>query len=508
MTSESTGTVGLRPRHVEPVALSDVCARIGVPAHDGRVTGLSLASTAVEPGDLYAALPGARTHGARYARDAIASGAVAIMTDPAGADIVGDAEVPVLVVETPRAVLGELAAFVYGEPAAAITTIGVTGTQGKTTVTRLMEGALSSAGEIPGVVGTIGTRVAGHPVPSALTTPEAPALHALFAGMRDEGVTACAVEVSSHALVQGRVDGVVFDVAVFLNLGRDHLDFHGSIEDYFAAKATLFTPERARRAVVNVADAYGRRLAASTTLPVTTFSTEGEADWSLDNESPHPTGTDASFVGPNGARVDVSVPLPGSFNVSNALAVIAALDTAGFDPQAAAGGVASSPGVPGRMQRITGGQDFQVVVDYAHKPDAVEAVLATLRPVTTGRLIVVVGAGGDRDAGKRPVMGEIAARLADVVIVTDDNPRSENPAAIRAAVRTGAERGTADVREIGDRARAIRDAIGLAKGAGDTVVIAGKGHEQGQEIGGRVHPFDDVAQAEAELTALLGEGSR
>ncbi|MDN5852572.1 MAG: UDP-N-acetylmuramoyl-L-alanyl-D-glutamate--2,6-diaminopimelate ligase [Actinomycetia bacterium] len=497
MTSE---TAGSRPREVRAVALSRICGLVGVEAAPGDVVGVSLASTAVRPGDLYAALPGARTHGARFAGDAVEAGAVAILTDTEGARIIGAADVPMLIVDNPRSALGDVAALVYDRPAEHMLTVGVTGTQGKTTATRLAESALVAAGRTPAVVGTIGTRIAGRDVRTALTTPEAPALHALFATMREEGVTACAMEVSSHALVQGRVDGIVFDVAVFLNLGRDHLDYHGTVEDYFAAKAMLFTPQHARRAVINVADEYGRRLAATTTLPVTTFSTDGPADWTVDGVDASPTGTRAVFRGPEGVEVVVDVPLPGSFNVTNALAVVAGLSAGGVDPVVAGVGIGTSAGVPGRMQPVDTGEGFQVVVDYAHKPDALEAVLSTLRPVTRGRLIAVIGAGGDRDTGKRPVMGEIAARLADVVVVTDDNPRSEDPAQIRRAVRAGADAAAAgsDVREIGDRAAAIAEAVALADD-GDCVLIAGKGHEQGQEVAGTVHPFDDVLQAREAL---------
>lgn len=510
MTADSPGPAGIRPRHVEPTPLASVCEHLGVPARPGVVTGLSLASNAVRSGDLYAALPGARTHGARYAADALGAGAAAILTDGDGAAMLGETDVPVLVVERPRAVLGDLAALVYADPASSLLTIGVTGTQGKTTVTQLAECALTAAGHTPGVIGTIGTRIAGRVVRTALTTPEAPALHALFGAMLDDGVTACAMEVSSHALVQGRVDGVVFDVAVFLNLGRDHLDFHGSVEEYFAAKADLFTPRRAKRAVVNVDDEHGRRLASSTALPVTTFSTRSaDADWALVRATASAAGTAAAFAGPDGTTVDVDVPLPGGFNVTNALAVVAATHAAGIDVAAVAAGIGSCPGVPGRMQSIDRGQDFQVVVDYAHKPDAVEAVLGTLRPLTEGRLIVVIGAGGDRDTGKRPVMGEIASRLADVVVVTDDNPRSEEPAAIRRALLDGAARAESPawLLELADRGAAIDEAVALAR-TGDCVVIAGKGHEQGQEVAGRVHPFDDARRTADALDAVVREAGR
>ncbi len=457
-----------------------------------EVTGLTLDSRTVRAGDLYAALPGATTHGARFATTAIAAGAVAVLTDPEGAAAVGGPEVPVVVAPRPRGLLGGLAATVYGHPAEQMLTVGVTGTQGKTTVTYLLEAALAGAGRTTGLVGTTGARVAGRPVASRLTTPEAPELHALLAVMHEAGVDACALEVSSHALVQGRVDGVRFDVAVFLNLGRDHLDFHDGIEDYFAAKASLFTPERARRAVVDVGDPWGRRLAEECALPITTCTADAavDADWRAVDVVLGADGSDFTAVGPDDRRVRSRVPLPGAFNVRNALAVVAAADSAGLDLDAAAAALGHAPGVPGRMERIDAGQDFLAVVDYAHKPDAVEAVLSAVRPATAGRLLVVLGAGGDRDPGKRTLMGEVAGRLADVVVVTDDNPRGEDPARIRAGLLAGAGSGDAELVEVGDRGAAIAHAVGLA-GPGDTLVVAGKGHETGQEIAGTVHPFDD-----------------
>ncbi len=393
--------------------------------------------------------------------------------------------------------LGRLAARVYGDPAASMRMIGVTGTQGKTTTTRLAEGGLERAGVRAAVIGTVGTRVAGEDVKTSLTTPEAPDLHGLFAMMRERGVEACAMEVSSHALVMGRVDGVVFDVAVFLNLGRDHLDFHHDVEEYFLAKASLFTPERARLGLVNVDDEHGRRLAAEVAVPVRTFSAEGrDADWRATDVTLLPERSTFTVHGPDGRTIAASCPLPGAFNVVNTLAAIAACVEAGLG-DAVAAGIADSGGVPGRMERVDAGQDFTVVIDYAHKPDAVEAALAALRPLTDGRVIVVLGAGGDRDPGKRPIMAEAAARLADLLVVTDDNPRTEDPAAIRAAMLAGVAPGD-EVLEIGDRGSAIREAIRRAA-PGDIVLVAGKGHETGQEIDGVVHPFND---RDVVLTAL------
>ncbi len=496
----------VRPSESPRWGLADIAQLLGSKASgEAVVTGIALNTAHVQPGDLYAALPGANAHGASYVEQAVANGAVAVLTDPAGADLVGTGlagdALPMVVVDEPRRRLADLSATLYGRPAESFTTLGVTGTQGKTTTTYLAEAALGD--RVSAVVGTIGTRIGTVPAASTLTTPEAPQLQALFAVMREEHVELCAMEVSSHALVQGRVDGFVFDVAVFLNLGRDHLDFHLDLEDYFLAKAALFTAERSRRAVINVDDAHGRRLRELTPLPVTTFSTDGNpADWRAVNIRPHRLGTDLEVLGPDDLAIDLSVPLPGVFNVSNALAVIAALATAGHDPAELALGIAASTGVPGRMERVEAGQAFTAIVDYAHKPDAVTAVLSALRPVTAGRLIIVIGAGGDRDHGKRPLMGEAAARHADVVIVTDDNPRSERAAAIRAAVMEGASSGAAVAIEVAGRREAIAQAVAMAH-LGDTVVVAGKGHERGQEIDGVVHPFDDREV----LVELIGEQS-
>jgi UDP-N-acetylmuramoyl-L-alanyl-D-glutamate--2,6-diaminopimelate ligase len=497
-----------RPRLPARTALADLAAWIGSvdPAAETRgelgsvdVTGLSLSSQRILPGDLYAALPGSKAHGMEFAQVAIDAGAVAILTDATGAGA-AHSGVPLLVVADPRALLGRLAARIYGDPASSLRILGVTGTQGKTTTTRLAEGGLELAGVRAAVIGTVGTRVAGQDIKTSLTTPEAPDLHGLFAMMRERDVVACAMEVSSHALVMGRVDGVVFDVAVFLNLGRDHLDFHADLEDYFRAKASLFTPERARLGLVNIDDEHGRRLVAEAAIPMLTVSTaDREADWRAVDIVPGAGGSTFTVLGPDGLRVPAGVPLPGHFNVANALAAIAACAEAGFDAAQVADGISRGSGVPGRFELVDAGQDFVVVVDYAHKPDALEAALTTLRPLTAGRVIIVLGAGGDRDLGKRPIMGEIAARLADVFVVTDDNPRTEDPAVIRAAVLEGTADAEAEVVEIGDRRDAIHEAVRRAR-PGDIVLVAGKGHETGQEIAGVVHPFDDRSVV---LDALL-----
>ncbi|MEY9874958.1 UDP-N-acetylmuramoyl-L-alanyl-D-glutamate--2,6-diaminopimelate ligase [Streptacidiphilus sp. MAP12-33] len=500
----------LRPRATDGLALAQVAALLGVDvteAADARVTGITHDSRAVRPGDLYAALPGANAHGADFAPQAVAAGAVALLTDPAGAERAADAGVPLLVVEQPRARVGELAAAVYGRAAEQLLSIGVTGTSGKTTTAYLIEGALRGAGRTPGLLGTVEMRVGETRIKSERTTPEATDLHAVLAMMREAGADAVAMEVSSHALVFGRVDGVVYDVAVFNNLTPEHLDFHPDMDDYFRAKAQLFTPRRARVGVVNLDDRYGRRLVTEATIPVVTYSATGDPDADWRAEQVHLGQADSHFrvVGPDGLVADASSPLPGPFNVANALAAIAAAVTAGLPLEAAVAGVAAVPGVPGRMEQVDAGQPYLAVVDYAHKPDALEGALRSLREVTKGQVLVVIGCGGDRDPFKRGPMGAIAARYADTAILTSDNPRSEDPLAILAAMLSGAvevpeaERGAVLVEP--DRARAIAEAVARAH-AGDSILVAGKGHEVGQYARGEVRPFDDRVVLHDAITQL------
>jgi UDP-N-acetylmuramoyl-L-alanyl-D-glutamate--2,6-diaminopimelate ligase len=500
---------GLRPYAPRVRSLADVAAVAGVaeppaPWQRVQITGVTHDSRQVRTRDLYAALPGSRVHGSDFAVKAARAGAAAILTDPLGRERATLAGLPVAVVRDPRAVLGAVAADVYGHPSRDLLMIGVTGTNGKTTTAYLLESGLRAAGHLTGLVGTVETRLADEALASVRTTPEAPDLQALLAVMRERQVTAVAMEVSSHALALGRVDGTTYDVALFTNLSQDHLDFHFSLESYYQAKAELFTPGRCRAAVLNVDDAYGRRLAGVIRVPVTTYATSATvvADWRAERVRTHPRGSTFTVTGPGGARADASVRLPGQFNVANALGAVVALVTAGIPLDAAVLGVAECPGVPGRMESIDAGQPFLALVDYAHTPDAVATLLQALRPVTKGQLIVVLGAGGDRDRGKRPLMGEAAARLADVVVFTDDNPRSEDPAAIVRALVAGTHqvpaRGRAEVQVEHDRAAAVRLAVQRAEPA-DTVVVAGKGHEPGQEAQGTVRPFDDRAVLRAAL---------
>jgi UDP-N-acetylmuramoyl-L-alanyl-D-glutamate--2,6-diaminopimelate ligase len=474
------------------------------------VTGVVLDSRGVQPGDLYAAPAGSRAHGADFAAAAAAAGAVACLTDEAGADRAIAAGLPTYVVPSPRAVLGALAAFVYGEPARDLTLIGVTGTNGKTTTVHLLDAGLRATGLTTGLVGTIETRVGNDVLPSVRTTPEAPDLQALLAVMRQQGVRAVAMEVSSHALAMGRVDGTTYDVAVFTNLSQDHLDFHADLEEYFAVKATLFTPERARLGVIDVDDPYGRRLVALAGVPVVTVSPSGgAADWRAENVELGPAGSTFVLAGPGGVRLPCATALAGDFNLANAALAVVALVQCGIEPEQAAVGVAACTGVPGRMERVAAGTSGPLaLVDFAHSPDALERLLVTTRGLVAdgGRLIVVIGCGGDRDQKKRPEMGAIAVRGADVAVLTSDNPRSEDPLDIIAAVRRGADEAlaagaAAQVVVEPDRRAAIRLASSLA-GPGDVLVVAGKGHESGQEIAGVVHPFDDRVVLAESLRAV------
>lgn len=488
----------MRPA-IAPRPLTGLGALLGLTySAPGTITGVTHDSRRVRSGDLYVALPGSTTHGAEFAGDAVTAGAAAILTDAEGERKAGACGIPVLTVEDPRSLLGRVSAWVYGDPASHLLLLGVTGTSGKTTVTYLLERGLAAAGHTTGLVGTVETRIGDHVVASAHTTPEATDLQAFFAVMHDRGVTGAAVEVSSHALAFGRAAGAVYDVAAFTNLSPEHLDFHRDLEDYFQAKAKLFTPAHSELGVVNLDDVHGERLVEQAGVPVVTFSASGraDADWQAHDVRQGSDGSVFRVLGPGGIEADASVQLPGPYNVANALAAIVTLVEGGIPLRTAVLGVASLTSVPGRMERVEAGQDFLAVVDYAHKPAAVEAVLEALRPVTRGRLIVVLGCGGDRDRAKRPLMGSAAARLADVAILTDDNPRSEDSFAILTEMQSGvlevppAQRAHVAVEP--DRAAAIALAVDRAC-PGDVLVVAGKGHERGQEVGEIVHPFDDRA---------------
>jgi len=498
----------LRPQ-VRPLrlreALRDVTHVATEP--DTTITGVTLDSRAVQSGDLYLALPGRNTHGARYADEAVASGAAAIVTDAEGAVLCSGVEVPVVIVPSPRAASGVIAGNVHDWPARDLQMLGVTGTNGKSTVTAMVESGLRATGRGVGTIGTLGVHIGDSAVAGARTTPEATDLQAMLALMRERGVESVVMEVSSIALAEHRVDGVRYDVAAFTQLSQDHLDYHGDMESYFAAKSLLFTSEHSALGVVGIDDPYGRRLAAEASVPVVTWSmTDPTADWRASGVRDAGVSSEVDVAGPDGMRIALTVPMPGAFNVSNAICALAMLHAAGIDTDSAVRGI-GTVSVPGRMQVVgrrdvtDGGEPIVGIVDYAHTPDAVSRVLSALGPGR--RILAVLGAGGDRDPVKRPLMGAAAARLADVVIVTDDNPRSEDPRVIRSAILEGARpvaegRGSI-VLEEGDRARAISMAVAQAA-AGDVVIVLGKGHETGQEVAGVMVDFDDSAILRAALT--------
>lgn len=482
--------------------LADIAgARIvNPPSSDTPVSFVGLDSQNIEPGGLFAALPGTRVHGATYAFD---SAAGAILTDEAGLAIIQQTadRRPVLVVEDVRAILGYVAAEVYGHPSQSFTLLGVTGTSGKTTTTYMLEKGLTAAGCKVGLIGTTGTKIMGRDVATELTTPEAPMLQRLFAQMRDEGVTHVVMEVSSHALMLGRVTGSDFDVAAFTNLSQDHLDFHPTMEDYFQAKALFFEPGselRAKRSVVCVDDEWGQRMAELAEAPVT-VATQGDAEITAELVRIDDQGRQRIQLTADDTY-EFTLPMPGAFNVANAALAAAVATTAGVELAPFLRGLEQAA-VPGRMERIDEGQPFVAVVDYAHKPAAIGAVLATLRGQVEGRIGVAVGAGGDRDSSKRPLMGAESAKGADFVVVTDDNPRTEDPAAIRAAVLAGArEAGTeAEIAEVSPRGKAIDALVEWAQ-PGDAVIVVGKGHEVGQLVGTEKLHFDDREEMRRAIT--------
>ncbi len=514
----------LRPSSVAALPIGEVAARCGasvqsadaVAADAARVTGATVDSRDVRPGDLFGAFPGFKVHGARFAADAVAAGAAAILTDAEGEALVREAgiEVPVLVAADARVAMGEAAAAIYGDPSKDLVFVGVTGTNGKTTTAYFIDNALAQAHERRGIMGTVELRIGDQAIESPRTTVESPVLHGLLGRMRDEGVTAAVTEVSSHAAALERISGVDFAVAVFTNLQWDHLDFHGTMEEYLAAKAKLFAPGRARRGVINVDDEWGRSLASTVEIPAWTVSTHPDdphpADWTVTwaDVGLDGVGSRFTFRDPDGAEHRAESPLPGLVNVSNAMVAIAASHAAGLTLEQAIHGVATAHSVPGRMERVIERSDADplAIVDYAHTPDALTLALEGVRPITPGRLILIFGSDGDRDQGKRPVMGGIAARLADVIVLTDENPRSEEPAAIRAAIRAGIEGERPDlhdVHEVEPRVAAVEYGLRLGR-PGDTVIVTGKGHEPTQEIAGVFHRYNDrdaYLQAHARIVA-------
>ncbi len=480
-----------------------------------EIRGLAYHTRDVEDGTLFFCVPGLKADGHEFAARAAAAGAAALVCERAC-----EVPLPQVIAPSVRRALALMAARWYGHPSRALRVVGVTGTNGKTTTAHLAASILGAAGERAGLLGTVVNRIAGVDHAVALTTAESLDLQRMLREMVDGGDRACALEVSSHALAQDRAAGIDFDAVVFTNLTRDHLDYHQDLDDYFAAKRRLFLPDGGRNggavAVANAGDEYGRRLIADCRAAY------GDDVWTFAVAAPGDAGPAADAVarglelGADASVFTLEVPrlglserialkLAARFNVENALAAATTGLALGLPPSAVREGLEASDGVPGRYQAVRAGQPFSVVVDYSHTPDSLENALRAARAVTTGRVLVVFGCGGDRDRGKRPLMGEIGARLADRAVVTSDNPRSEEPLAIIDEIVAGVpleRRGAVEVEP--DRRAAIRMALAEAR-PGDTVLIAGKGHEQGQIVGDARIPFDDRAVAEAELSELRAD---
>jgi UDP-N-acetylmuramoyl-L-alanyl-D-glutamate--2,6-diaminopimelate ligase len=452
------------------------------------ITGLSIDSHQIEAGDLFVAVAGSKVHGATYAGNAKLNGAVAVLTDEVGARIITD--LPVLIVTDPRVAAGVVAAWLHKEPMRDMFSVGVTGTNGKTTVTTLMYQIAMAASRQSGLVGTVETRIGDEVIPALRTTPEAPELQSLVAVMRERHMRNLFMEVSSHAISLNRIGGSHFDIAAFTNLSQDHLDFHADMDSYFAAKAALFTHKYADTAYINIDSPWAARLLEIQQLPVVRISRHAKsADWYFERIETGVHGTIIAIRGTGGILIETTTKLVGDFNLDNLLMAIAICVASGIDPIDIAAITPSLTGAEGRLEKVDLGQSFSALVDYAHSPDSVASVLETLRKSTSGKVIAVLGCGGDRDKSKRPLMGAALLKGSDIAVFTSDNPRSEDPAQIIKEMVSGLTL-TATSEIEADRKRAIEIAVAAAK-PGDVVVILGKGHESGQEIAGVKHNFDD-----------------
>ena len=487
----------IRPLAPFTATLEDVAQLVGASLHGASLsfTGITHVDSEVEPGDLFIAIPGARVHGATFIDAAVKRGAVAVLTDEAG--LAYCSKVPALVVGDVRTAGGLVAASLYQYPTRDLTSIGITGTNGKTTVSTLLYQIFEAVGRDTGLIGTVETRIGAEAIKSSRTTPEASELQALAAVMRERHMRHLVMEVSSHALTLKRMKGSHFAIAAFTNLTQDHLDFHKDMDSYFDAKAELFTSEYADSAFINIDSTYGQRLANQVKIPMTTISrSKKTAQWHYTQTHNVARGVEFSARGVGGILIDSHTQLSGGFNLDNLLLALAIAVECGIDPIELAAITPSLTGAPGRLEAVSLGQRYRAFVDYAHSPDAVSNVLAAAREFTPGKIIAVLGCGGDRDASKRPLMGRALVDGCDIAIFTSDNPRSEKPSEILKQM-TSSLIVTAPSQIIEDRTDAIRAAIALATDE-DTVLVLGKGHESGQEIAGVVTAFDDrlvLAQA-------------
>jgi UDP-N-acetylmuramoyl-L-alanyl-D-glutamate--2,6-diaminopimelate ligase len=464
------------------------------------VTGVSIDSHQIEAGDLFVAVAGAKTHGATYAGNAKLNGAIAVLTDEVGAALVTD--LPVLVVADPRAKAGVISAWLHNEPMRDMFSVAVTGTNGKTTVTTLLHQMAMAASRQSGLVGTVETRIGDEVVAALRTTPEAPELQSLAAVMRERHMRNLFMEVSSHAVSLNRIGGSHFNIAAFTNLSQDHLDFHGDMDTYFAAKAALFSYKYADSSYINIDSAWSKKLMEIQELPVVKISrNDKSADWYFERIETGVHSTAIAIRGTGGILIETSTKLVGDFNLDNLLMAVAISIASGIDPIDIAAITPKLSGAEGRLEKVDLGQSFSALVDYAHSPDSVTRVLAALRESTAGKIIAVLGCGGDRDKSKRPLMGAALIAGSDVAIFTSDNPRSEDPAQIVKEMVSDLTLPASASIEL-DRKRAIEIAVAAAE-AGDVVVLLGKGHEPGQEIAGVKHNFDDrlVLAAAIEATS-------
>jgi UDP-N-acetylmuramoyl-L-alanyl-D-glutamate--2,6-diaminopimelate ligase len=452
------------------------------------ITGVSVSSKDVQKGDLFIALPGEKSHGAEFVAEAISLGAVAVLTDAEGAAKIS--QLPVIVSTNPRRAAGVISAWFYSEPMRDLYSVGVTGTNGKTTVTTLLHQIMSAAGRESGLIGTVETLIGAEVIASKRTTPESTELQALSAVMRERHMRNLVMEVSSHAISLERIRGSHFAVVAFTNLSQDHLDFHKTMQAYFEAKAKLFTFEFADLAVINIDDSYGVKLADLTELPVMTVSRDNQsASWHYASITKGYVGAHVAIRGSGGILIEGKVHLHGGYNFDNLLMAVAIASESGIDPIDIAAILPQLTGAAGRLESVRLGQNFTALVDYAHSPDAVARVLETAHEISDGRVIAVLGCGGDRDSSKRALMGKALHEGSDVAFFTSDNPRTEKADSILVQMTLGL-----DIQPpsaiIQDRSEAIKAAVNEAKD-GDLVLILGKGHEKGQEISGVVHPFDD-----------------
>lgn len=498
----------LRPEHPLARPLAGLVSDFGldsVGSLDGvEITGVTLRSTEVEAGDLYVGIQGLHSHGARYAAQAAASGAVALLTDQAGAELAADARLPIVVVDSPRAALGDISAWVYRTNENPPLMLGITGTNGKTSTAYILEAILKQLGLVTGLSSTAERHIGQESVVSRLTTPEASEMHALLARMRESGVRAVAVEVSAQALTSNRVDGLMFDVVAFTNLSHDHLDDYVDMDEYFEAKLDFFDAGRGKRGVVSLDTAWGQKVVDRSRIPITTISsTHGIAgEWNVEILDERASGVEFALTGPEGRSITSHVPLIGRHMAANAALAIVMLVESGFELEAIGQAIRDGIDVylPGRTERVSGDRGPSVYVDFGHSPDAFLNTLGAVSNFTTGRVIMVFGADGDRDSTKRHEMGRVASEGSDILVITDHHPRFEDPESIRATLIEGANLAEhqAELHEVSPPEKAIRVAVGLAQ-EGDSILWAGPGHQDYRDIRGERTPYSARAEAREAL---------